>query len=73
MAKFTITRTTKGWFRVETRFQRVGTYKTERAAQDAVEKEERRLAFFAQAASSAPQTYEGIMAANAEARRQWEG
>lgn len=72
MSKFTITQTPKGWFRVESRFQRVGTYKTEAAAQAAIKNEQERLAFFKAAALAAPQTYEGLMAAQAEAERQWE-
>jgi aminoglycoside phosphotransferase len=71
MAKFTITTTPKGWFRVETRFQRLGTYKTKGAAEAAIQNEQARLDFFKSAALAAPQTYEGQMAAQAEAERQW--
>ena len=68
----TITTTENGKFRAETRFQRLGTFKSKEKAEAAIELERQRLEFIqARVADDDDGTYNGGMRARMDAEQAW--
>lgn len=76
MAKYNITTTKTGMFRVESLFQRVGTFRTMAAAEAAMGKEDARQASIRAAYDAALKAgggYHAVMAATMAAEAAWRG